>query len=116
MLHIRRIYLVVLPGLFLTHAHAQSKVEIEIINLKNDKGQISLELLDANNQSVKSARDSIKNRKCTIILDNLKDGKYAIRYIHDENANGKLDTNWMGIPVEGYGFSNDAYGTFGPKD
>ena len=27
--------------------------------------------------------------------------------MHDENDNGKLDTNFMGIPVEGYGFSNN---------
>jgi uncharacterized protein (DUF2141 family) len=26
---------------------------------------------------------------------------------NDENMNGKLDTNWLGIPKEGYGFSND---------
>jgi len=28
--------------------------------------------------------------------------------VHDENMNGKLDTNWLGRPKEGYGFSNDA--------
>lgn len=116
MLSIRKIYLFGLFSLFLTYSHAQSKLEIKIINLKNDNGLISLELLDANNQSVKSAKENIKEKKCTILIDNLVDGKYAIRFIHDENSNGKLDTNWMGIPTEGYGFSNDAYGTFGPKD
>ena len=35
-------------------------------------------------------------------------GTYALAVIHDENMNGKLDTNWLGIPKEGYGFSNDA--------
>jgi uncharacterized protein (DUF2141 family) len=33
---------------------------------------------------------------------------------HDENDNGKLDTNAFGLPTEGYGFSNDAQGTLGP--
>jgi uncharacterized protein (DUF2141 family) len=33
--------------------------------------------------------------------------------IHDENMNGKLHTNWLGIPAEGYGFSNDAQGVVG---
>ncbi len=33
---------------------------------------------------------------------------YAIAAIHDENMNGELDVNWMRIPTEGYGFSNDA--------
>jgi uncharacterized protein (DUF2141 family) len=35
-------------------------------------------------------------------------GTYALAVIHDEDMNGKLDTNWLGVPTEGYGFSNDA--------
>jgi uncharacterized protein (DUF2141 family) len=33
---------------------------------------------------------------------------------HDENSNGKLDTNFMGIPREGVGASNNAKGHLGP--
>lgn len=40
-------------------------------------------------------------------------GRYAISLIHDENANGKLDTRLM-IPREGYGFSLDAPVRMGP--
>ncbi len=43
-------------------------------------------------------------------------GRYAVALFHDENDNGVLDTNLMGIPVEGYGFTNNARGTFGPPD
>ena len=39
---------------------------------------------------------------------NLPPGKYALSCFHDLNGNGKLDTNWMGIPNEPYGFSNNA--------
>ena len=41
-------------------------------------------------------------------FEDLPPGTYAVAVIHDENMNGKLDTNWAGIPTEGYGFSNDA--------
>lgn len=37
----------------------------------------------------------------------LKPGNYAVLITHDENGNGKLDTNVMGMPLEGYGFSNN---------
>lgn len=40
-------------------------------------------------------------------------GTYALAVIHDENMDGKLGTNWMGIPTEGYGFSNDAKALMG---
>jgi uncharacterized protein (DUF2141 family) len=38
----------------------------------------------------------------------LPPGVYAINGFHDENGNGKFDTNFLGIPKEGYIFSNDA--------
>jgi uncharacterized protein (DUF2141 family) len=41
-------------------------------------------------------------------------GKYSIKAFHDENENSKLDTNFTGMPVELYGFSNNARGQFGP--
>lgn len=47
-------------------------------------------------------------------FEDIPPGTYAMAVIHDENVNGKLDTNWLGIPTEGYGFSNDAKGVLGP--
>lgn len=41
-------------------------------------------------------------------------GEYAIAVYHDKNVNGKLDSNFLGIPKEAYGFSNNARGKFGP--
>ena len=43
-------------------------------------------------------------------------GHYAVKVFHDENDNDDLDTNFLGIPSESYGFSNNAHGTFGPPD
>lgn len=43
-------------------------------------------------------------------------GIYAVALFHDENANGHLDTNALGIPTEGYGFSNNPTLYFGPPD
>jgi uncharacterized protein (DUF2141 family) len=45
---------------------------------------------------------------------NLKPGRYALSVFHDENGNGKLDTNLLGVPTERVGFSRDAKGSFGP--
>jgi uncharacterized protein (DUF2141 family) len=42
-----------------------------------------------------------------------KNGTYAIAVVHDENKNEKLDTNFFGVPTEGYGFSNNKTGVFG---
>lgn len=43
----------------------------------------------------------------TFSFKDLKPGEYAVMITHDENDNGKMDTNVMGMPLEGYGFSNN---------
>ena len=47
-------------------------------------------------------------------FEGLESGMYAVSLFHDENDNGKLDANFMGIPREPYAFSNNAKGFFGP--
>lgn len=44
----------------------------------------------------------------------LPPGRYAVIVFHDENDNGLLDTDFFGIPNEGYGFGNNAVGFLGP--
>jgi len=46
----------------------------------------------------------------TIIFKKLTKGKYAFRFFQDENGNGKMDFNFLGIPKESWGYSNDARG------
>lgn len=43
-----------------------------------------------------------------------KTGAYAASVYHDENGNKKLDRNWIGIPAEGAGFSNNPALLLGP--
>lgn len=43
----------------------------------------------------------------TFQFKDLKPGTYAVAISHDENGNGKLDSNIVGMPTEGYGFSNN---------
>jgi len=41
----------------------------------------------------------------------IPDGEYAIAFFIDANGNKKLDKNFLGIPKEQFGFSNNAMGT-----
>ena len=58
--------------------------------------------------------DAAANGKLTVVLKDLPDGPLAISLFQDANANGRLDMNAMGLPVEPFGFSNNAAGNFGP--
>ena len=50
----------------------------------------------------------VQSGNLEIALPELPAGTYAISCFHDVNGNGKLDTNFLGIPTEPYGFSNNA--------
>jgi len=56
----------------------------------------------------------IEQSSCTVVLRNIPYGKYAVSVFHDENSNGKVDTNIIGMPKEGVGASNNPKGRFGP--
>ena len=43
-----------------------------------------------------------------VVVRGMAPGTYAIQAFHDENSNDKVDRNFLGVPKEGVGFSNDA--------
>jgi uncharacterized protein (DUF2141 family) len=61
------------------------------------------------------AKTKIKmvDQKVQVVFTNLPYGWYGVSLYHDENGNGQMDKNAMGIPKEAYGFSNNAKGFFG---
>lgn len=95
-------------------AIAQFSLTVEIVDLRNSKGQIHLELCNEKEVRVTGVTKSITDNKCRIVFENLKPGKYAFKFFHDENKNEIIDVNWIGIPKEGFGFSNNPSMTFGP--
>ena len=52
--------------------------------------------------------------KSAVVFSNVQPGRYAAIAFHDENGNGKLDKNFLGVPTEPYGFSNNVQGFLGP--
>lgn len=97
---------------------AQEDLRIVIKNIKETKGNLMVGLFD-NEQSFPKTAVFGKVVAATadsalIVFPDLHPGSYAISVIHDANSNGKLDTNFLGIPKEGFAFGNNAMGTFGP--
>jgi uncharacterized protein (DUF2141 family) len=97
------------------------KITVNINGFKSDKGKCLIYLYNDKTgfptdteKAIKTAYAGIIKGKSTIVLNNIADGEYAIAVIHDENDNGKLDKNFIGMPKEGVGVSNNARGHFGP--
>jgi uncharacterized protein (DUF2141 family) len=65
------------------------------------------------NKAIAKTKTMVVDQKAQVIFANLPYGSYGVSLYHDENANGTMDKNAMGIPKEAYGFSNNAKGFFG---
>lgn len=50
----------------------------------------------------------------SLTFDGVKPGMYAAMLFHDENGNGEFDRSPNGMPLEGYAFSRNAKGNYGP--
>ncbi|RKR11463.1 uncharacterized protein (DUF2141 family) [Flavobacterium sp. 90] len=94
------------------------KLTVAVSGLKNDTGIVKVGLYNSDGTflktTYKSLTSEIKNNQVVVTFDNLPTGEYAISTYHDENNNGKLDRNAMGIPSEAYAASNNAKGFMGP--
>jgi uncharacterized protein (DUF2141 family) len=99
---------------FCVYSYSQVTLTLEITGLRNDNGNIMLQLFDTNQKVIAERMNGIKDKSCVITIDNLNPGKYAVRYYHDENSDRVMQTNMLGKPTEGYGFSNNVTGSFGP--
>ena len=95
---------------------------IAVTGFENDDGEVliavsnSRENYESNDSAFVGVTVKIENRKVEYIFEDLPFGEYAIKLFHDENMDGELNSNFLGIPTEDYGFSNNARGTFGPAD
>ena len=63
--------------------------------------------------AIAKTRTMVVSQKVQVVFTNLSYGWYGVSLYHDENSNGEMDKNAMGIPKEAYGFSNNAKGFFG---
>lgn len=118
--HMRTLLIVVNLLLFCaTATSAQLTVRVE--GVRSTKGKLLLSVyrsadgfpMDAA-KAVTSQVVDAKTPATDVRFADLPAGTYAIALMHDENGNGKMDTNFMGIPKEGNAASNNAKGRMGP--
>ncbi|WP_299114635.1 DUF2141 domain-containing protein [uncultured Winogradskyella sp.] len=116
---VRILIMLILKATFVMLQDAKAHdITVNISGLDSDEGKILIGLYDSEDKFLskrfKNAIGIINEEKSTITFKDVPKGVYAISFIHDENDNGKMDTNFMGIPKEDYGCSNNAKGFMGP--
>ena len=90
---------------------------VEVLQARSTQGQVSAGLYAGAatwlGTPLQGQRAPAGERTVLVFRD-LPAGRYALSVFHDENGNGKLDRNIVGMPTEPYGFSRDAQGHMGP--
>ncbi len=114
-------HLIITLIIFFFSSSTCSDLIIEIQNIQKQSGSIHVALYDDSDDFPKEQGKKLGLKKKInevleqggIIIKNLSPGSYAIAIYHDENDNNRFD-KLLSIPLEKYGFSNDAPVFFGP--
>jgi len=86
---------------------------VQVANLRNDRGQVVCTLFTPADRFPDQSHKGmtfevpIKGRHATCSFKNLPYGYYAVVAFHDENHDGNFNQNWLGMPEEGFGFSDN---------
>lgn len=95
-----------------------NEINIEITNILNKNGDMKIGLYNKAedfskiDKFYKEVIIKISSKTIKYKFTNIPNGTYAIAIFHDENQNGKIDKNILGMPQEGYGFSNNIRPSF----
>lgn len=100
---------------------ANNNLAVTVNGLKNQKGQICFSLFSSsrgfpksNKRALQAKCVKLRNNSVKLNIPSLKAGTYALAMFHDINGDGKLNTNSLGIPKEGFGFSRNPRILTGP--
>jgi uncharacterized protein (DUF2141 family) len=121
----RRLQLEVLLIFMSTFLFAQESENIGILKvivsgLRSDKGDIKIGLFNSaesyqgKTEKYRGSILPIAGKRAEWLIENIPFGEYAIKLFHDEDKDDKIDRNFMGMPTESIGFSNNAKIGFGP--
>ena len=98
-----------------------SVLHVRVVNLRNSTGQVICTLWNSplafptdSSKALGQIAVPIKDNAAVCNFGGLAPGKYALVAFHDENSNGKFDRNWLGMPKEGFAFSNNVRPVFSP--
>jgi uncharacterized protein (DUF2141 family) len=98
-----------------------SGLHVGITGLRSDQGAVICYLFSSPagfpadaKEAAETVRSKITGHRATCDFPAISPGRYAVAVVHDENGNGRLDRNALGLPSEGVGASNMTGAHMGP--
>ena len=98
--------------IFMAGQASAARISVTISGLHSAQGNVFVGLYATPSKFLNGTQNDAMRRvpastsPITVVFDNLPPGTYAVGAYHDENGNDHLDTNFLGLPEEGYALSN----------
>jgi uncharacterized protein (DUF2141 family) len=93
---------------------AGATLEVVVPQVRNAQGGLGCQLFAGaegfpkkGERALQSVMSPIANGTARCRFQPVPAGSYAVAVVHDENSNRTLDSNFLGVPTEGYGVSNN---------
>ena len=90
----------------------KAAIKVMVTGAEDESGHVRVSLFDKGEgfpgkrqNAVTSKSTKVSGTKAFVTFKDLPPGEYAVAVLHDQNDNGKMDTNALGIPKEGWGVS-----------
>jgi uncharacterized protein (DUF2141 family) len=98
------------------NVRAGANLAVTLNGIASNKGKVLAALCDKATFLKRCEHTAVQQAGpgVTLHFDGLAPGAYAVMVFHDENDNGEFDKSPNGMPREGYGFSRNARGHYGP--
>lgn len=100
---------------------SKGSIIVEVNGLRSNEGEVRVNLYDSKDgfpsdpeKALLTLVSKIENKRAMVVFKDIHIGNYAISVLHDENGNRKVDLNWLMIPKEGIGASNNPKISLGP--
>ena len=112
--------LVVLFAGAIAQAQSGNSISVPVSGLHNNNGNVRCGLYNSaatfpkDGQQFQGVAAPIANQQATCVFENVPPGTYAVAVFHAEQGETSMRTGMFGQPKEGYGFSRNATGSFGP--
>jgi uncharacterized protein (DUF2141 family) len=109
------IYLSILASQLSAAAPAGYRLTVEVENVRNAQGVVGVLVFNTAqgwpekfSAALRAKATAAHTGVVEITIPDLPAGDYAVVALHDENTNKQLDRNWLGVPVEQWGMSNNS--------
>ena len=120
-MRLRNLFLCAVPFVFIVAPSAvkAGELRVKVSGIGSADGEVRVAILKSQedfDSATFAYRTSVPAQigAVEVVFEDVAPGTYGINAFHDANNNEELDRNLVGLPLEDYGFSNNARGRFGP--